>query len=132
MRELKFRAWNGEEMIYLQNVGLQYFDFEGSYALSFVVDGYNEFWAHEQYNSASKRAALFPIMQWTGLIDNNKIDIYEGDIMNYGGNDNKQIIFLAGSFGVLNIGSGGNSFGSYRIDDGLIIGNIYQNPELIK
>lgn len=61
-RELKFRAYNVEdnEMIYLENTGLQYFDFEGSYSLGFTVDGYEEFWAHEQYNNATKKSTKFP------------------------------------------------------------------------
>lgn len=70
-RIIKLRAWDGEQMIILENSGLQYYDFEGSYSLGFTVDGYSGFWAHEQYDALSKKASKFPIMQFTGMIGKN-------------------------------------------------------------
>ena len=82
-KETKFRVWNCDEMGDLKNVGIQYFDFEGSYALSFVVDGYSEFYAHERYNTSSEKASKFPLMQYIQILDKNKKEICEGDILKY-------------------------------------------------
>ncbi len=70
------------------------------------------------------------LMQWTGLKDKKGIDIYEGDILREG-NVARAVEFLNGSFGVINIHKEGKSFGSYQIDKGEVIGNIYETPELL-
>jgi hypothetical protein len=69
--------------------------------------------------------------QFTGLYDKNKTPIYEGDLMDYGNGIAKEVSFLNGSFGVLNISPEGTSFGSYKIDYGLVVGNKYEHPNLL-
>lgn len=84
MRDLKFRAFIDGEMVILPFAALQYFDFEGSYVLSFAVDGYAGFWAHEQYERATERKCKnAPIMQFAEFKDKNEKDIYEGDIVKF-------------------------------------------------
>lgn len=145
MLDLKFRAWVDNEMVYLPFAALQYFDFEGSYALSFVVDGYHGFWAHECYEKISKeRCTNAPIMRFSGLIDKNGKDVYEGDIIKFMRVD----YYIGGSgewlkgelsinkYGIPSIGQYqfGHTYYFGQIEDNdtiEVIGNIYENPELL-
>lgn len=125
MREIKFRAWNTNEkkMVYFD-----LFDNDENYLLC----GDNSF--HVQNDT--------PIMQFTGLTDQNSKEIYEGDIVSPFG-DRKH-----SSCGVI---ERGKRLGLERTFDNFyckgimdnfkqdflpdyyqVIGNIYENPELIK
>lgn len=147
-RDIKFRVWDGEEMIILENSGLQYYDFEGSYSLGFTVDAYSGFWAHEQYDTATKRAEAFPIMQYAGGKDLNQKEVYEGDIfIGYEERDGKRLsgkfivewedhAFVAKSIEENGCDawlsfffSNDNTVPQTAIE---VIGNIHQNPELLK
>ena len=140
-KQIKFRTWIDNEMIYLPMAGLQYYDFEGSYALSFVVDGYKEFWAHENYSgdSIKERLNKAVLMEFTGREDAqiNGVEVWEGDIIencdtkalqivywneNEVGwycrydEDETRVVSLATSLGNLN----------------KVIGNIYEHSSLLK
>jgi len=83
MKLPKFRAWiNSKEMVYLPFACLRYFDFEGAYTLSFVVDGYPEFYAHECYES---KKIEFELMEWTEITDEAGVEIFAGDLREYEG-----------------------------------------------
>lgn len=80
-------------------------------------------------------------MQFTGLLDKNGKEIYEGDIIKipddwdeYGFNagENYQVYFAFGGFR-LKPKYKKNAKGSYLEDDKIeIIGNVYENPELLE
>lgn len=119
-REIKFRAWHKDfgEMVYTKGNSIY-----GKREFSpFVFEvGFSHYPEQE-----------WEIMQWTGLKDNAGKEIYEGDIIDYGDMyGEKEISFLGGSFGVLNRSKEGTSFGSYKIDDGYVIGNVHEHPELL-
>lgn len=70
------------------------------------------------------------IMQYTGLLDKSGKEIYEGDVLSFDGHTNEEkfiasVVFKDGKF----VDSlYGWDIGKYRE----IIGNIHQNPELLK
>lgn len=67
-----------------------------------------------------------PIMQYTGLKDKNGKEIYENDVIDFENGYISEIFYQDGAFKL--------NDNIYRSDlsHGIIIGNIYQNPELIK
>ena len=104
-REIKFRAWNKDQMVYSTN------EFRSEHFLTTSGDILN------RYST---------VMQFTGLTDKNGKDIYEGDIV-----QSEQLVtlmpvdFEIGSFGV-------PDYHLHQLSDIEVIGNIYQNPELLK
>jgi hypothetical protein len=66
------------------------------------------------------------IEQFTGLLDKNGKEIYEGDIVLDCDEDiNMDVIFENGIFCTCNTNS------IYEMDDIEVIGNIHENPELL-
>lgn len=124
MREIKFKAFNGKNF------------YEPIYS--------NGYWFDDGRSFEDGNHTLDPVMQFTGLHDKNGKEIYEGDIVKCISlaNDHHQ----RGSINVLNIkffmGSFVFSHGDQEAGaqmfplkvnlDVEVIGNIYENPELLK
>jgi uncharacterized phage protein (TIGR01671 family) len=126
MREIKFRAWNGSKMR-----GVDKNDF-----FSLRCDGMISM----QLPDIDFEP---PIMQHTGLKDKNGVEIYEGDIIHYDGYGDYIICWDDDSacFDTKLIGPCYEMFMSTNLfecsestnqDSAKIIGNIYQNKELLK
>ncbi|MGL6186112.1 MAG: YopX family protein [Clostridium chrysemydis] len=123
MREIKFRAWD-KTTKKLQDV----------YSINF---GNKDVWLKEN----KKRiigANFFEIelMQYIGLKDKNGKEIYEGDILkdDYGKID--RVIYYDYMFDLENFYDNGYEIANQAFSEGTdkfeVIGNIYENPELLK
>lgn len=114
-REIKFRFWDKVEkkMIYPANSfpNLDYLHFE---------DIERRGWGEEEFGS----------MQFTGLKDKNGKDIFEGDIIKVNGR-NMEVFFEDGYFGWGRQHDGKYSFDPLGDEKIEVIGNIYENPELL-
>jgi len=126
--ELKFRAWNGTEMLY-QDTSLYKYWKETRWVHGDEAAGW--------HNGASSTEGHI-LMQYTGLKDKNGKEIYEGDIVrkkfSYSNLvvDDIQVIedirMMSDDLDILQLAFNMDSSN----DDIEVIGNIYENSELAK
>lgn len=116
MREIKFRAW-GHYPYKLDGKNEMRYNWQDSEYIEYVgFDGSNH----------------FEIMQYTGLKDIDGKDIYEGDILKMFGEDRYcEVRYdeLSASFRLRN-NEGWQLYNPLFM--GEVIGNIYENPELLE
>ena len=118
-RPIKFRAWDKHSKVMSK-------PFDLFYSATFAGQGYE-------------------LMQFTGLTDKNGKEIYEGDILNWTGKRSKDtsefayryiITFENGIFGYRLGNAQVNKIeplqGLIELETYEVIGNIYENPELLK
>lgn len=137
-RVIKFRAWDGVQMWY-QGQGKTTLMFWGQPGkIPFGI--YEETDGRRIMTGDDKAILNNPaiLMQFTGLTDKNGVEIYEGDVLtNYGfASDMKIRKFLVewatqNSRYVLRDGKVKTSLFDYDVIQCEIIGNIYENPELL-
>ncbi|MFN3658184.1 MAG: YopX family protein [Pseudolabrys sp.] len=106
MREIKFRGWDEENKVMMPAQDLSqsrvYWPWLG------VKD--------------------FTLMQFTGLHDKNGKEIYEGDVVRFIVDGNRwPVLFEKGAYRV-----GLNGLASLNLANHEVIGNIYENQELLK
>jgi uncharacterized phage protein (TIGR01671 family) len=127
-REIKFRVWHKGEMFLtnaIMNASARYY-IRDAQGISPHADVY-----YEQADA--------PIMQFTGLLDKNGKEIYEGDIIKYfqpySNKWDTHIVLWDEKFAGFGMFEYNNEWCKesdwLKIKEIEIIGNIYENPELI-
>lgn len=124
MREIKFRSWDiiKKKMFSAEEMGRD--------QLTLSPDGRGFINVSSTHVKLSNYATHLLPLEYTGLKDKNDKEIYEGDKDNKGG-----VIKWSNKCSAFKIIYSGNSFylGPYLKTRNIeIIGNIYENPELLE
>lgn len=113
MREIKFRCWN---------------------AHSSVMHNWEEMVSKGKINLLSEQKPSYPVMQFTGLIDKNGIEIYDGDIL-FDGDWNLAVVYDGMSAAFMTHHHPSNDLELLCATSTSllsVIGNIHQNLSLLK
>lgn len=138
-RVRKFRLWDGKMMLLPQEL---YGDIRNEYALSMYGDVYYfEEESNGQYcpaTLASKTKHGCTIMDFIGLTDKIGKDVYEGDILGEVGDPNCFVVVWDkkyAAFGYILQNNGYKEKASEITEDFVkeqqVIGNVFENPELL-
>lgn len=120
MRKIKFKAWSKKKKRWL-GVNLQ----------MSLVDGV--LWWQFGYDIdvlSKEEAENIVLLQYTGLKDKNGKEIYEGDIIEFEGYDNGEVIFDEKIAGYVIRFPNGSAWRSFTTS--VVIGNIFENKELME
>lgn len=128
METVKFRVWNGREMVYDIMAG----KFGIFYVNPEKGDGLNPKDTACLSENTTKYSEGTPLMQYSGIDDKNGKEIYEGDIFKLGAEKEVfEVRFEHGCFMAFCNGKQYGLIGELQICFIDIIGNIYQNAGLL-
>ena len=121
MRDIKFRVWDNERNAMLNSKSVDIDFFEGEIEITSDTIRYDEVYTDEIKD--------FELMQYVGCKDKNNKEIYEGDIVKTKEHIG-QIIYSKGMF-FIDV-KGDFYLPIYNVSEFMeVIGNIYENPELL-
>jgi uncharacterized phage protein (TIGR01671 family) len=134
-REIKFRAWDKEAklMRHHEKDGRGYYHEDAEswgLTIAMLVLG-NMTGVRDEFMER------YDLMQYTGLKDKNGKEIYEGDVLSDGKEAHLYIVVWVENLASFGINKKGWAFTHFFMeaiepDDLEVIGNIYENPELLE
>ena len=131
MRTIKFRAWDKKARQMARVMSLTQMEQTPLTLIKYGTELDEKAWAIP--------SEQLEVMQFTGLLDKNGKEIYEGDIVRHtfisGDQEVGRIVWNEGSARfVWYARDAGDGYGMQRKDDGdrEVLGNIHENPELLK
>lgn len=139
MEEIEIRAWDGKRMIFLSNLMI-------GIGKGYLPDKEEAVRDKEPYAYFSKdtfngevRLGSHEVMLFTGFKDKNGKKIYHHDIIVCHQAPTNEVIWYYGSWcyrnyhaGALELGALGNPYTNEGLLQCEVIGNIYENPDLMQ
>lgn len=121
----KFRAWDGQDMVMRDVEQLRFAHNSNNHVVYITIDA--EEWA---------TGPALILMQSTGLKDKNGVEIFEGDVLTSNVQPCKMVNPIKDGYGVVCFENGMFKLGAISLVTFIIkmevIGNIYENPELLE
>lgn len=150
VRPTAYRAWNGHQMIDVQTLswnagGMLWHGAGGQMGWAWINPEFNG-WTKD--NPKPSEGDIYPVMQWTGLKTKDGQDVWEGDIVEYmfeipgiykaPSSNRGQVVYNPFRFGFeaidnVRLAESGDPVWIPLTNDSVrIVGNVFQNPELLE
>jgi len=126
MRKIKFRAWCKPEKAMFDVVLLEWSAATSDeFSRMLLISSNNPYTVHQIHRNDSAIDTDYVLLQFTGLLDKNGREVYEGDIVQFQTFDAQGIV----TYTAPHFHASGHEIRGYEYE---VIGNIYENPELVK
>ena len=126
MRQIKFRAWDKKEKKWLLGYDVGNLGGFSLFGECMLMDEWSAILNEYLFDRNGHTAEDLVVMQFTGLLDKNRKEIYEGDYF-ASGTFVGVVVYWRCAFGT----GEGQDFTPLDQYVGEVIGNIYENPELL-